>query len=612
MISKSLTSLLERAGRLGQLGVSAVLGSIVALSTPILALLMGGILNCLITANYSGSSGQSVGFAAFLPDVSRLLPDTMAPLAKISVLLATSFGIIVLSSLCLYIVYRQIQAAAVAFEVSLIEKLRHHAKELATVRTLSAQQQALTDCLDYHLPRVRSSLTRWWRTIPRHVVQLVACVLIAFLVQPMLALLTLIATGLVVLVYRFVDRVRRTSLPVVRERAAQQRGALIDLSLKGPLLESVHDEREVQRRFSEQLAHYRKDAVRSLTSSAWKTPTVAMAAGLLACLFLFVIAVQVLRSEMSFSVAGGFTFSLCLVGAAVSAQRIQRTVRDMKTIETAAEELETFLGQRVEKFESEDLKSIERVAQQAELEHVTVQDSRGRKLLENVSAVFRPGQLIGVVASQRLQAHALVELLMGLGRPVSGRMLVDGELVSDLQPDCLAQCAHWVASDGALVTGSLRDNLIGAAPRGEEARLTEIVKATKLTEVVQQLPDGVTTIVTPNDDRLTSDATFRIGLARAALRNPSVIVVEEPEARFDQAVEQQTLDAMRSLVKHSTITVVLPQRLLTLRQCDVVVMLHEHKVADTGTHADLLQRNELYRHLNYLKFNPFQAVPQTP
>ena len=370
----------------------------------------------------------------------------------------------------------------------------------------------------------------------------------------------------------------------------------------------MHDEREVEARFIDQLAHYRVDAVRSLTSSAWRTPTILLISGVLASLFLFVVAVQILISDSGFSAASTLPFTLCLVGAAVSAVRLERSLRDLRLVETAAEELNRFLSLSVETINDEDLKDINRVAASVELEHVTVQDSNGRRLLEDVSVVLRPGQLIGVVSSQALQSHALVELLMGFGRPVSGRMLVDGELISNLKPQSLTRCAHWVASDGALVTASVMENLRGNNNSFPSERLNEVIAAARLRETIQKLPDETMTLITPNDDRLAADDAFRIGIARAALRQTSVVVIEEPSLRFEQQIEQETLEAMRSLVQPTTITVVLPQRLLTLRQCDAVVMLHNHRVADIGTHAELLQRNELYRHLNYLSFNPFRGI----
>jgi ABC-type transport system involved in cytochrome bd biosynthesis fused ATPase/permease subunit len=299
----------------------------------------------------------------------------------------------------------------------------------------------------------------------------------------------------------------------------------------------------------------------------------------------------------------------------MSAQRIHRARRDLQTIDTAAEELEGFLSLPVEEFRKDQLKVIRRITAQAELEHVTVQDSSGRKLLENVSVVFKPGRLIGVLASQPLQSRALVELLMGLGRPVSGRMLVDGTVVTDLNPQSVAACAHWVASDGTLVAGSvrenlIRENLIQENPAYGQRDLTEAIAGARLAETIQQLPDGLATIISPGDDRLTGDMAFRLAIARAALTEASVFVIEEPRVHYDAQMEQQTLEAMRSLVSPRSITVVLPQRLLTLRQCDTIVALHDHTVADIGTHAELLQRNELYRHLNYLRFNPYRSMTE--
>ncbi len=609
MISKALNSLLAVAGRSGQTPAMVLIGSLLALIIPALAILAGGVVDRLVTAQSSPlQSSHRLGW--FLPDPSRFSPD-FSVLGQISVLLASALVLIFASSLLLLVFYRMVQRASVRFELALIEKLRAHAKALATVRTLSAQKMALEDCLNYHAPRVRASLSRWWRTFPRHFVQLVACILVAALIQPWLALLTLVATGLVVLAYRYLDGWQRAVLPVTRERAAQERETLIDLSIRGPLLESVHEVNEVEKRFAEQLIHYQRDAVSSLTRSAWKTPLLVAISGLLCCLFLFLVSVQVLRGEASFSPAGAFAFVVCFVGAFASAARIQKAVRDINSVETAAEELQTFLALAVEEFNQENLKSISRIAEQIEIEHATLQDSRGRKLIENVSVIIKPGQLIGLVASQAVQAQALAELLMGFGRPVSGRMLVDGTLLTDILPESLRRCAHWVAPDGALVTGSVRDNILESRDHRHDVDLLDITKAVHVSDTVQQLPDGLSTLITPGDDRLNGDDAFRIGLARANLSGASVIVIEEPVERFDHAAEQQSVSAMRSLVKHSTITVVLAERLETLRQCDQVIMLHEHKLADVGTHAQLIQHNELYRHMNYIKFNPFRSLAES-
>lgn len=620
LVSKSLNALIKRVKHLGLLRLSTVLGGVVALSVPVLALLLGCITAVLVAAQSaeataSRSPAVPARLSQWLPDFNALVPADLSPMGHVSALLLVALLLLVLLAATLFAFYHMVQSAAVEFEVALIGRLREQAQRLATMRTLSAQQIALTDCLDYHLPRVRATLSRWWRVYPRHAIQFVLCAMVACLIQPTLGLLTVTATLLVVLSFRLLDRLRRTNLPVVRERAAQHREALVALSLQGPLLESVHHRAAIENRFEEQLAHYRHDAVRSLTSSTWKNPTLLIVGGTLVCLFLFVIAVQVLRSETNFSVPAALSFSLCLAAAAVSAQRLLRCWRDLQSIESAAEDLEQFLALPVQEFESQKLKPIQAVSRQIELEHVTVQDSSGRKLLENVSVNFQPGMLIGVLASGRLQDRALVELLMGFGRPTSGRLLFDGVDVTDLKPQDLAHCSHWVSSDGALVAGSVQDNLVQdnqvpSDASGSGYDLNQALSQAGLSELITQLPDGLATLISPSDDRLFGDAAFRLALARAALTKASINIIQEPSAHYDAAMEQQTFDAMRSLVSPQAFTIILPQRLLTLRHCDLLIMLHDHAVVDTGTHAELLQRHELYRHLNYQRFNPFRGMAE--
>ena len=89
---------------------------------------------------------------------------------------------------------------------------------------------------------------------------------------------------------------------------------------------------------------------------------------------------------------------------------VVRSARELRQVDSAADELKNFLALPVETFNGAVLKSITRVEHHAELDHVTLQDSSGHKLLENVSATFKPGSLIGIVSSDRLQAQALVEL----------------------------------------------------------------------------------------------------------------------------------------------------------------------------------------------------------
>ncbi|MFO1063297.1 MAG: ABC transporter ATP-binding protein [Pirellulales bacterium] len=603
MLTTQQRALLKRVGGVPQLIVADLVAIPVAITVPLLFVLCGSVTDVL-----ASPEPDPARFGTWLPNIRQFIPADFSPLAEVIVLLGAALTILLFQVVCLYFFYYRVQATAVAFEAAVMHALRNHSRKLAAVRSLSGQQTALTDGLEYHLPRLRAGLSRWWRAFPRHVVQGIACAIPALLIAPVLALITLTAAVIIVVVYRIIDSRRRTALPVVRERATQRRNQVMSLCLKGPLLESVHNQADVQATFEEELASYRREAVRSLANSTWKTPLILALTGILGCLFVFLTAIQVLGEQGTLTVAGALTFVLCCVGTAGSVVRLQRSARELRNVTTAADDLERFLALPADSLPVIDAKRLPRVTSHVDLEHVTLQDSAGRKLLENVSAQFGPGQLYGLVASRRLQAQALMELLLGIGRPVSGRMLIDGLSVADIDPEQLRALGVWVSPDGPLVTGSIENNLLNDAARAVNADLLDALKASRALDAMQRLPEGTATVVTPEDDRFVADAPFRLGVARALLRQPSIIVMEEPESRVDTKTEQETIEAIRSVVRHNTITVLLPQRLTTLRQCDRILLIHEHQIADVGTHAELLQRSDLYRHINYVRFSPLRNV----
>ncbi len=590
VLSESLKQLLQRVPSSSSRTISFVLNCMIGLIVPVLAILSGHVFQVLL-----GQKGSAL--SSLLPDLSVLV-DGNSPLLKVTQLLVAIIVVLCVIEFMLYLSYRLSQTAAVDFEVSLFNAFREHSHRLARIRTLSAQETELIDCLDYHLPRVRSVLARYWQAIPRHLVQFAACVVVASLIQLQFTLLAIIATALLVVSYQFLDRIRRTKLPVVRENATQHRTGLVSLTLRGPVLEAVHDENEIQRRFTQQISLYRRDATRSLTSSAWKTPIVALFLGVLACLLTFVMAVQLLQQSLQMPSAIAFLF--CLAAAVFSARSLLNIYRDSRQIATAVDALNRFLSVVVPQVDESQLSTHDRLAHSAVLEHVTLQDSRGRKLLEDVSVAFQPGTLVGVVSNQPLESRALVEMLIGLGQPTSGRMLFDGKLVTDLKPSSLTRSSHWVAADGSVLTGTVAENLSSGGQAVDQA-----VAQSHLTELIHRLPDGLNTLITSDDDRLKGDDAFRLGLARGVFSQASVVVIEEPQWTVDLATEQTTFQAIQGLVRTDRFTLVLPQRLSTLRQCAQLIFIHEHKILDIGTHAELIQRNELYRHMSYMRFNPF-------
>ena len=198
---------------------------------------------------------------------------------------------------------------------------------------------------------------------------------------------------------------------------------------------------------------------------------------------------------------------------------------------------------------------------------------------------------------------ALVELALGFGQPYSGRLLFDGIDSKDITSQSIRDLSLWIAANGPLVTGSIEDNLWLGYPRDATIDLRDVLRKARVDQAVFGLPDGLQTLVSSQESRLSVDLMFRLGIARGFLKNPSLVVAEEPTPN-NAGIEIETTRALLELKNLPSIVLVLPSRVSTLRAADQVVMLHKDRIVEIGTHVELLERSELYRHWNYVHFAP--------
>jgi ABC-type multidrug transport system fused ATPase/permease subunit len=134
-----------------------------------------------------------------------------------------------------------------------------------------------------------------------------------------------------------------------------------------------------------------------------------------------------------------------------------------------------------------------------------------------------------------------------------------------------------------------------------------VIDAAKLAhahQFIQDLPHGYDTIIGPLGRYLKPDEQFRIALARAYLHDPSIVIIEEPSGVLDEDVRNLLDDTLARLAPGRTL-ILLPHRLSTIRSCDQVILLHNGRVEDVGSPAQLQTESKLYRHLLYMEFNEF-------
>jgi ABC-type multidrug transport system fused ATPase/permease subunit len=181
-------------------------------------------------------------------------------------------------------------------------------------------------------------------------------------------------------------------------------------------------------------------------------------------------------------------------------------------------------------------------------------------------------------------------------------MLLDGVDSLDVARDAIRDSSLWISPNGPLVTGTIEENLWTDGQPDATIDLMGVARRAGVADTLLNLPDGLQTMVSASEERLGSETRFRLGIARGFVKKPCIVVAEEPVSRGDSETEQETTQALQDLARDGAIVLVLARRVSTLRAADHVLVLHENHIADQGTHVELLEQSELYRHLNYVRF----------
>jgi len=165
----------------------------------------------------------------------------------------------------------------------------------------------------------------------------------------------------------------------------------------------------------------------------------------------------------------------------------------------------------------------------------------------------------------------------------------------------------WIGADGPLSEASVIDNIAAGHSNVDPHDIMLVTQKLGIYDALMRLSEGLQSIITPNDSRLTPEQRYAIGVARALLHKPPIIVVEEPPQPTEELATDVCFGALRGLVAEQSLVLMLPNRLNTLRSADRVLLLNGSKIAGEGKHNELLQTSDLYRHINYQLFNPYRG-----
>jgi ATP-binding cassette subfamily B protein len=220
-------------------------------------------------------------------------------------------------------------------------------------------------------------------------------------------------------------------------------------------------------------------------------------------------------------------------------------------------------------------------------------DSGAAPALTDISFSVQPGETVGIVGPSGSGKSTLASLLTGFHRPTSGRLLLDGQDITEIDLRTFRRQLAVVSQQTILFHGTLRENIVYGAREVSAAMLAAALESANVAEFIDQLPQGPDTLIGPAGVQLSGGQRQRIAIARALLREPRVLILDEATSALDAASEGVVQQALERLAAGRT-TFVIAHRLSVMRRVDRVVVLERGRIVESGIPAELLARPQSF------------------
>ena len=340
--------------------------------------------------------------------------------------------------------------------------------------------------------------------------------------------------------------------------------------------------------------------IRDLKESIFfKISTFQPAMGLLTQFNMLVLigygGVLVIRGELALG-AGLFVFANLLHEFANQVSHITNVVNSIQSSLASAERVFEVLDAPVMISSRPDAQRLSAIQKSIEFEHVSFGYHPEKPILKDVCLTIHAGECVGITGPTGSGKTTLLSLLKRFYDVSSGRILLDGTDIRDLNLDDVRRATGIVFQESFLFSNTVAANIAFGDPMASQEQIEEAARIASADGFIRELPDGYESMVGEHGSNLSGGQRQRLALARALLIGPSVLLLDDATASVDPETEHEIREAMVSAMQGRT-TIVISNRLSTLRQTDRIVVLQNGLIDAIGTHEQLLESCSYYREL---------------
>jgi ATP-binding cassette subfamily B protein len=305
-----------------------------------------------------------------------------------------------------------------------------------------------------------------------------------------------------------------------------------------------------------------------------------------------------LNGKISFGVIVAFMMYVRYFTQPLS--QIAQAMQSLQSAAAAGERVFEFLEAEEMADESDKTAKLENVKGSVEFDHVKFGYDDSKVIIHDFSAKAKPGQKIAIVGPTGAGKTTLVNLLMRFYELQGGDIKIDGISTKDIKREDVHSQFCMVLQDTWLFEGTVRENLVYCGENVSDEQITKACKAVGLDHYIRTLPNGYDTVL--NDQvNLSQGQKQQLTIARAMIADKPMLILDEATSSVDTRTEQQIQNAMDMLMENRT-SFVIAHRLSTIKNADLILVLKDGDIIESGTHEELLDKNGFYAELYNSQF----------
>ncbi len=410
-----------------------------------------------------------------------------------------------------------------------------------------------------------------------------------------LALITLIPIPLVTLGARiFARKIHPVYHRVWRRRAHMN--AILGDSIPGiRVIKAFTGEERQEKRFASTSAEFLQEQIRAAHMASIFSPTIGF--------FMMLSGIIIWGLGGYWVITQPDRLSLGVLVAFISyawrffapVQFLARLSDMVQQATTSAERVFEILDDQPEPNLGEK-KVLEQIKGEVNFRHVSFSYDQDNKVLDNINLVIKPGETIGIVGTTGSGKTTIANLFLRFYEPDEGQILLDGTDIRDLDIHYLREHTGFVLQEPLLFRDTIGNNIAYSKPEATTDEILQAAVAANAHAFIQQFPDAYDTFVGERGVGLSGGEKQRISIARAIIKDPAILILDEATASVDTETEQLIQEAINRLIEKRT-TLIIAHRLSTLKKADRIIVMDKGRIAEAGTHDELMDQKGIFYRL---------------